>query len=164
MGDRILANFKLTAILTNLLIVFSAWSQSGKEISSLKELEWLVGTWQRKGRSGILYENWQKVSNNTFEGGSFTISNGDTTFMEFLRLARFGDDIFYIPKVAHNKYPVSFKLTKGDKNNLVFENTDHDFPQRIIYRLQEEGRLHARIEGTQNGKESGIDFYFNRVD
>jgi hypothetical protein len=34
----------------------------------------------------------------------------------------------------------------GDRR-VVFENAKHDFPQRIVYWLDEKGALHARIEG-----------------
>jgi Domain of unknown function (DUF6265) len=41
----------------------------------------------------------------------------------------------------------------GDKV-VVFENLDHDFQQRAIYRLDSQGRLSARIEGTILGKKA----------
>jgi hypothetical protein len=37
------------------------------------------------------------------------------------------------------------------------------FPQRVLYRLQSEGRLHARIEGTVKGACKGVDFPMKRV-
>ena len=45
---------------------------------------------------------------------------------------------------------------------MVFENPKHDFPQRIRYRLKGD-TLHARIEGTINGKERAIDFPYQRA-
>ncbi len=43
---------------------------------------------------------------------------------------------------------------------MVFENPQHDFPQRILYRKNPDGTLHARAEGERNGKLSGQDFHF----
>ena len=37
-----------------------------------------------------------------------------------------------------------------DRQTVIFENLEHDFPQRIIYR-REGDRLIARIEGEVNG-------------
>lgn len=57
----------------------------------------------------------------------------------------------------------SFKLVKLEKNLAVFENPEHDFPQRIIYKLEDGETLKARIEGKSKGKERGVDFPMKRV-
>lgn len=139
-------------------------AQQPQSVADLKSLDWLIGSWKRETNHGMMVEKWTKVSDLTFEGESFTIQNGDTTFAEYLRLLQFGKEVFYTPKVAHNKYPVPFKLIKVDENGFTFEHSEHDFPQRIIYKQKKDGSLHARIEGTRNGKESGVDFYFRKVE
>ena len=103
------------------------------------QFDWLIGTWQRETRNGIAYERWTKVSDRTLEGDS--IVDDDTTHLEFLRLEQFGHEIFYVPKVAHNRYPVPFKLVRAEEGSFVFEHPEHDFPQRIIYQRQGDDRL-----------------------
>jgi hypothetical protein len=44
----------------------------------------------------------------------------------------------------------------------TFENPEHDFPQRIIYRLETGDALYARVEGTENGKFNKEEFYLKR--
>ncbi len=44
----------------------------------------------------------------------------------------------------------------------VFENGEHDFPQRILYWLDPEGRLHARVEGRLAGQPRGQEWVFTR--
>lgn len=124
------------------------------------DFDWLIGTWQRETGNGIAYERWTKVSDRTFEGDGFSIVGDDTTHLEFLRLEQFGGEVFYVPKVAHNRYPVPFKLIRAEEGSFVFEHPEHDFPQRIIYQRQGEDKLHVRVEGEQDGKMSGIDFEF----
>ena len=46
---------------------------------------------------------------------------------------------------------------------VVFENPDHDFPQRIIYRLGDNGALLGRIEGNSEGQEVAVDFPMTRT-
>ena len=46
---------------------------------------------------------------------------------------------------------------------MVFENPTHDFPQRVIYRLDDAGVLRARIEGLVAGKPRAEDFPMRRV-
>ena len=139
-------------------------SQNSPGKTTLKNFDWLTGTWKREGRRGPVYEKWTKVSDHTFEGASYRISDGDTTITEILLLAQFGDEIYYIPKVAHNVYPVPFKLIKTDVNSFTFENSGHDFPKRILYKKTKDGSLHARIEGKKNGKQTGIDFFFKKIE
>ncbi len=45
---------------------------------------------------------------------------------------------------------------------VVFENLQHDFPQRVMYWLEPDGRLHARIEGMQAGKLGSHDWVWTR--
>ncbi len=57
----------------------------------------------------------------------------------------------------------AFTLQPGSPGAAVFENPQHDFPQRVIYRLDDGGRLNARIEGQRNGSLQGVDFPMQRV-
>lgn len=150
----------LYSVIFGLLLFSFIAESSAQDTIDLIKLEWLIGTWKRETKREILYERWIKVSNRTFEGDSYSVNNGDTTFVEFLRLEQFGAEIFYTPKVAHNKYPVPFKLIKAIENEVVFENLDHDFPQRIIYKRNADGSLDVRIEGDRDGEQSGADFSF----
>ncbi len=145
-----------------LLLVFITGIRSQKNEASteLESFNWLLGTWKNETSRGTSYEVWTRVSDRTFEGDSYTIKGGERHHNEFLRIAQFGSEIFYVSKVAHNKYPVGFKLVKVEDRTLVFENAEHDFPQRIIYTRKEDGTLHARIEGEKDGQERGVDFFF----
>ena len=58
----------------------------------------------------------------------------------------------------------TFLLARLSETEVVFENLAHDFPQRIIYRLQAEGYLTGRIEGEIEGEARAVDFPLQRVD
>lgn len=45
---------------------------------------------------------------------------------------------------------------------VVFENNEHDFPQRVLYWLDERSALHARIEGTQGDRELHDEWVWTR--
>ncbi|HMB69863.1 MAG TPA: hypothetical protein VKU85_11145, partial [bacterium] len=67
-----------------------------------------------------------------------------------------------------NPYPTAFKLISVDhsgegESRFVFSNPDHDFPQRVVYVREGDDGMLARIEGTMNGEERGIDFRFRRA-
>jgi len=44
----------------------------------------------------------------------------------------------------------------------VFENPQHDFPQRISYKLNPDGTLLAAIDGTKAGKIRRVEFPYKR--
>ena len=127
------------------------------------DLLWIVDNWINAQGETISYEHWNKINDTLFEGGSETIKNGDTVFSEKLKIIKEKNDIYYIADVKHNPAPVYFKLTEISEGKAVFENPEHDFPQRITY-LLESGTLHAFIEGPNaTGKWKRVDFYFNRM-
>ncbi len=59
--------------------------------------------------------------------------------------------------------PTEFRMVELAANRVVFENPTHDFPQRVIYERNGD-TLHARIEGTMNGRTQGMDWTFQRRD
>ena len=67
--------------------------------------------------------------------------------------------------VAHpsGQEGATFLLLRADSGEAVFENTAHDFPQRVVYARDGASKLKARIEGTRNGKPLVIPFPMTRV-
>lgn len=88
--------------------------------------------------------------------------DGKTVDFEFLRLIEDSGSVFYVAKPTANKEETRFKLVKATANEIVFENPAHDFPQRIMYRI-DGTKLVARIEGTRDGKTRGIEFPYSRA-
>jgi hypothetical protein len=58
---------------------------------------------------------------------------------------------------------VAFKLKELGERRVVFENLQHDFPQRIRYWLDAAGAMHARIEGLQAGQTVSEEWVWKRV-
>ena len=130
---------------------------------SIESFASMAGCWERTDKSGTLFsEMWTKPAGNSMMGTGRTVKGGKTVDFEFLRIEQRADGIFYIAKPKANADETPFKLKPKIGNEFVFENLDHDFPQRIIYKLNKDSMV-ARIEGTQNGKSMGIDFPSTRV-
>lgn len=143
-----------------LILVSMPDSQSHK---NLDELLWIADNWIISEGGVVSHEHWTKVNDTLYEGGSETIKNGDTIFAEKLKIIVKDGEIFYVADVKHNPEPVYFKLTGSDTNKAVFENPEHDFPQKITYEL-ENGNLHAYIEGPgKEGKWKKVDFFMTRM-
>ena len=137
--------------ITFLIIIFT-WDCMAQNDDNMKKLLWIVDSWVSTDGDARSYENWEKINEDLYIGGSKTVKNGDTLFSESLKLEKTSEGIFYIADVKHNPAPVRFMLTEVSETSAVFKNPDHDFPQKISYELKE-GNLHALIEGPgKDGK------------
>ena len=120
--------------------------------ADLDSLYWIVGEWQSESDKSITTETWVKLSQNTYDRISRTVSKKEnqTAFVETLRLLEMSAEIFFLVKVSHNEYPIPFKLTECSDRTAVFENDKHDFPKKIYYQLLDEGqRLHVTVSNEQ---------------
>lgn len=122
--------------------------------------EKFIGAWENIEKEYYSAEIWEKINDSTLSAISYTVKGIDTLSYEKIRLELRGNEINYIPSVRgqNDDLPVKFKLISLE-NEAVFENKEHDFPQRIIY-VQSANELKASIEGIKNGEKRRIDFSF----
>jgi hypothetical protein len=148
------------------LIAFSTGMASGQELLvNISKFGWMSGCWERvdKAKSLLISENWMRPAGTSMLGTGRTVRNDVTVDYEFMRIEIRGMDYYFVAQPKSNEAETAFKLTSSQPNSAVFEDPTHDFPQRISYRLTTPDKLDARIEGTRNGKVSGMDFPFVRA-
>lgn len=150
----------LTAVATAVLIMFLAPQAPA---SAVDELAWLEGEWYRVTRSGEAVERWAR-DGDVLVGEGLIVQANETASFESLLIVSMAGELFYIAKPRENPYPVGFRLVEGASGTFVFENTSHDFPQRIIYRRTADDTMTATIEGPGEGggAPQRIDFEFTR--
>lgn len=131
----------------------------------IQEMEWLQGNWTNISQEGNYYEKWNKINDSLFRSFSYLSVAGDTVFSESVDLLLRENELYYIVSVSgqNNGQAVSFRLVSGNNNEFIFENKEHDFPQRVIYKNPAPDSLNARIEGTINGKFSVQEFPMKRI-
>lgn len=124
----------------------------------------LQGTWQMNTPKGILYETWQPAEGSRITGMSYMLNGKDSSVFERTMITKEGTDLFFtaVATGQNNGAAVRFKLANTIGNYYIFENPQHDFPQRVIYEFVSRDSIHARIEGKQNGKAASEDFYYSR--
>lgn len=148
--------------LTFLLVASTVTPGSAAASSPFDMLGWLEGDWVRQTKRGLATESWTRVSENTMEGLAHVTAGEETHVTEYLRLERLGDEVFYVAKPRENAFPTPFLLVECDEDHAVFENLEHDFPQRILYTRHGDDAMTARIEGPGDGEVRTIDFRFER--
>lgn len=150
----------LVVICLSLLCFVRAGAQEQK--FKLEDFVWLAGCWENDRAGRMSEERWTKPKAGMMLGTGQTLKDGKTVEFEFMRIHEEKGEIFYTAKPS-GQPEASFKLVSHRDGKAVFENPQHDFPQRVIYGKQPDGSLLARIEGEMNGQKRGIDFPFKRA-
>ena len=123
---------------------------------------WFSGDWEMTSGPDHIEEHWTRPEGGTLVGMGRTVRAGKTVEFEYLRIEERPDGVYY---VAHPfaRPGTDFKMAKFDGTQVVFENPQHAFPARVVYRKNPDGTLFARIEGTQGGKPAAVDFPYQRM-
>ena len=125
--------------------------QSGETLS-IATLTWIAGDWQSEpGGRAQVEEHWTKLAGGTMMGMSRTVAGEKTVEFEYLRIEQRADGIYYVAHPKARCPGTDFKLTRASTTEAVFENPQHDFPKRIIYRKTDDG-LTASIDGGEGTK------------
>jgi len=129
------------------------------------DLKKLEGNWTNTSDRSFRFEEWQSESSGEMRGKGYVLESGDTTFVEFLRIAEENGVLTYFAQSGDiNKGEViPFRVGEQSANQIEFRNTQHDFPTRIVYRLIGTDSLLAFIEGPGSPKLERINFNFVRV-
>lgn len=156
-------SFTAVCLLT-ISAIASAQDKDAKDVKAAS-LDWLTGCWELSvpQRNMTITEHWMRPAGGILVGMGRTVVGEKAVTHEYLRIIETADGLAYIAKPSQNKEETIFKLIKASGGELVFENLEHDFPQRIIYRKDGADSLFARIEGTRNGELRGMDFPKKRV-
>jgi hypothetical protein len=133
-------------------------SSAGK----LAPLQWMAGAWHGSTNDGETDEMWSMPSGRSMQGLGRTVKDGRTTFFEFMTIEEGDKDVIFTawPK---GRAPTQFRLVSVKPEEVVFENPEHDFPQRIIYTHEADGMLHARAEGRVKGEARTDQYWLRQV-
>jgi hypothetical protein len=129
---------------------------------TIAELSWLAGCWRQESPGRVVDEVWMAPAGDALLGMSRTVAKDRAVAHEFMQIRSGADGVVFIARPS-GQQEATFRLVKSSPRELVFENPTHDFPQRVIYRLDSPDALVGRIEGTEKGRTRAIDFPMRRV-
>jgi len=113
--------------------------------------DFLSGTWKVEGRDR--YEHWDRLNEQSLRGLSYIVNENNMAVSEYLEIEQNGYEISYRATVLHQNEgkSVAFKLVRSD-SIFLFENPDHDFPKKIIYRKISADELFVSVtDGDKKG-------------
>lgn len=118
---------------------------------SISDLAWLAGVWDPADETTNAIEVWASPDRGLMRGFSITPNADSFRFYELLSIESINGTLTYLASPRGRVPATHFPLTEHSSSHAVFENRQHDFPQRIIYH-REGDLLHARIEGIVNNQ------------
>lgn len=143
---------------------FDPPTQSSSPVpAKVESLAWLAGCWTLEGGEPGAGEVWMPPAAGTLVGVSRSVRNGRTVGWELMRIQETAAGSLEFVAQPSQQQGGSFPLVHAGVREVRFENPGHDFPQRVLYRLDDQGMLQARIEGRHEGKEIAIDFPMRQV-
>lgn len=148
----------LTACLT---FTAHGFEQDQARRASISDFGWMSGCWkQDRGEGSYVYEQWSKPAG-LMVGLGRVHRDGRIVEYEFLRIEEKGEAIYFIA-IPFAQQEAAFRLTSFEDGVAVFENPEHDFPQKISY-SRTAGGMTARVEGTDGGSTRGFEVVFARA-
>jgi hypothetical protein len=151
--------YLLTGVGAAILIAY--WVSVHGEAAAVDQLTWMAGCWRQDAGVRVVDEMWMAPSGGAMLGVSRTIVGQRAVAHEFMQIREDGGRVIFVARPS-GQPEATFTLVQSAAGEVVFENPQHDFPQRVIYR-RAEGGLTGRIEGTQNGKPRSAEFPMRRV-
>jgi len=128
---------------------------------TVADLTWMEGLWIQAGERETVRETWLPAAGAQMVGVSQTDRPGARAFHEFMRIEA-NDGVVAFTALLEGQPPTAFPLLSARDGEVVFQNLEHDFPQRVIYRRCG-ADLCGRIEGTINGRSRTEDWRYTRV-
>ena len=147
---KIMRQFFLFSALS--LLLFSCINNSKNE--KIKASKWLLGEWVNQSQEGVITENWVQPNDSTLTANSFYIKEEDTLHFENIILKEKEGELVYETTIKgqNNDKPIVFPLLSETENELVFENLQNDYPQKIKYQRNSKTGITISISGKQAKK------------
>ncbi len=132
----------------------------------MSDLDWLTGKWERLRNNRSRYEDWRKENDSTFVAESYALAEGDSTYLEGLRIVERNGEVFYIPTVPDQNegQAIPFRMLGAFEDRFIFLNPDHDFPQKFVYEKRAPDSLMVKVQGPDEGAWRTIEFGFRKVE
>lgn len=134
---------------------------SGDPTSVLRKL---AGSWTSVGTSATITERWSVPCGGRMVGVNRTVAGGEQRAFEFMRIEPDHEGTLQLVAHPSGVEGTSFRLTSATEKTLTFENSEHDFPNRIVYAMPTPDSIEATISGPDEaGETQRIVFRFVRL-
>jgi hypothetical protein len=148
-------------LITGALVVLQAApvpSASG----GIASAAWLQGCWESVKGEHVVEEQWSAPRGTSMLGMGRTLAGDRLVDYELVILREEGSALAYEAHPSGQPSAV-FRSPSISGARIVFENPEHDFPQRVGYEHTAGDELLAWIEGVEKGRSRRVDFHYQRA-
>lgn len=138
------------------LALLCAAASSSAAVTPDGDLSWLSGDWCATQGDVRFEERWTPVDGGRLFAVSRSLRGDQLGGFEFLRIEARDGRWHYVAQ-PDGRAPTAFAAVELSPQRVVFENTQHDFPQRIEYWRDDLG-LHALVSGPARAGEADLRF------
>jgi hypothetical protein len=131
-------------------------------VADVAQVSWLTGCWTLSSGDRVVEEQWMAPRGGTMLGMGRTVRGDRLIEYEVVVIRTEGERLAYDAHPS-GQPPAVFLSRTLTETAVVFENADHDFPQRVGYERKGEDALLAWIEGTTGGNTRRVEFPYRRA-
>lgn len=159
-GKRVTMRTTPAIAIAPVALVSAGVTAAGPDIA---KLAWLAGCCASESAEPGSGEQWTPLAGGTMLGTSRTVKQGKTVEFEFMQLRHLADGTLAFIALPSGEQTTVFPVLRISDSEAVFENLQHDFPQRVVYAREGEFKLRPRIEGMRSGTLRVVEFPMRRV-
>jgi len=149
----------IAALAASLLLAVASPAPSAQP--TIDDLAWLTGDRFHDSERSTTREVWIGPGDGMLLGVSQMLNkDGRPGQFEFMRIAPTSDGRLAFHVAPSGQPATVFPLKSFEGGRVVFENPEHDFPQRVVYWDKGDGVVGARIEGSVNGQVRAMEWSF----
>jgi hypothetical protein len=130
-------------------------------LAVIASVAWLQGCWQMTSGDRVVDEQWMAPRAGVMLGIGRTVRGEQLVEYEWVMLSEKTGSLAYEAHPSGQQSAV-FTAQSASGTEVVFENPQHDFPQRVGYRRDGDTML-AWVEGTVGGNARRVEFPYRRV-
>lgn len=110
----------------------------------------LIGTWKHENSN--TYERWDKLNENKILGICYKLDNEELVVKEYLEIILNEGNVVYKATVIgqNNGNTIIFKLTDITNDTMIFENSEHEFPNKLTYKFDDKDKIEVTVSGKNN--------------
>lgn len=117
--------------------------------TSLDQADFLLGAWRSETQGTLFTERWRREDGDGFRGAAEAERDGERIQQEAMTLRVVAGTLIYAADPEQDGSFVEFTGVRCAAGEAVFENPEHDFPQRLHYRLDDSGTLVAAVSDLE---------------
>jgi hypothetical protein len=142
------------------LVLATSTCVSGQTTTSIEDIAFLTGCWAGDFGGLELREQWSETEGGMMLGTTRFFREGKVVDFEFGMFVEDEDGLALWPYPQGERSADGFPLVSAGAE-LVFENLEHDFPVRIVYRRDGADTVRPRIEGRDGQTR---EWYLTRIE